>query len=106
MLSTSSCAGADQHEIQLHEINFQPSSITIHKGESITLVDDSPEVHVIENGSWVDGMQRPHLEQGALKVDAYMTTNQSKTLGPFTMAGTFHLYCSVHADMNLTIIVH
>jgi plastocyanin len=26
-------------------------------------------------------------------------------VGPFNTAGTFHLYCSVHLNMNLTVIV-
>jgi len=26
-------------------------------------------------------------------------------IGPFTTAGTFHIYCSIHPGMNLTITV-
>ncbi len=36
---------------------FQPS-ITIRKGEPLTLVDDSTAPHLITNGSWVSGSER------------------------------------------------
>ena len=35
----------------------------------------------------------------------FITFVSIKTIGPFNTAGTFHLYCTVHQGMNLTVIV-
>jgi len=29
----------------------------------------------------------------------------SVEIGPFTTAGIYHIYCSVHVGMNLTVVV-
>lgn len=33
------------------------------------------------------------------------TYNDSAAIGPFNTAGTYHLYCTIHQNMNLTVIV-
>ena len=37
--------------------------------------------------------------------DVNIGGNSSATIGLFTTAGTFKLYCTVHAGMNLTVVV-
>jgi plastocyanin len=34
-----------------------------------------------------------------------LTSGGSVEIGPFTTAGTYHIYCTVHQGMNLEIIV-
>ena len=86
--------------------NFSQSSITIKKGQSLTLSNDSAAVHIIENGTWDNnGTPKADIEPGAVKVDATFNGGDSHTYGPFTTAGTFQLYCTIHPGMNLTIIV-
>ena len=92
--------------VHMNGTAFLQSSITITKGESITLIDDSPLAHVIENGTWNGEIQRPHLESGAPRVEDYIAgKGRRQEIGPFNTAGTFHLYCSVHPGMELTVIV-
>jgi plastocyanin len=31
--------------------------------------------------------------------------NNTATVGPFTTAGTYHIFCTIHPGMSLTIIV-
>ncbi len=82
------------------------TSITISKGQSLTLVDDASSTHIIANGNWVNGSAQPKQESGAPVVNnLQFNGNDSKTIGPFNTAGTFHLYCTVHQGMNLTVIV-
>ncbi len=58
------------------------------------------------NGTWENGTAQPTREGGAPVVkDVNIGGNSSATIGPFTTAGTFKLYCTVHAGMNLTVIV-
>jgi plastocyanin len=86
--------------------NFAQPSVTINKGGSINFVDDTSAVHIINNGSWVNGSPQPKTESGAPVVkNLQFNGNDSHTVGPFNTAGTYHLYCTVHQNMNLTVIV-
>ncbi|GCE24004.1 cupredoxin domain-containing protein [Dictyobacter kobayashii] len=102
---TSACGSSNQNQVHMNETNFVQKSITIHKGETVTLVNDSAAIHIIQNGSWMDGMQLPKSEPGAPQVNANVDGNVSEVIGPFNTAGTFHLYCTIHPDMNLTVVV-
>ena len=87
--------------------NFVQNSITIKKGESITLINDNLFVaHTIANGTWENSTAHTAREASAPEInDVKIDGNSSATIGPFTTAGTFKLYCTVHAGMNLTVIV-
>lgn len=87
--------------------NFSQSSITIKKGESITLVNQANVVHIISNGSWQSDTPDSQTEPGAPVVNNYTISspNETEVIGPFNTAGTFHYYCTVHTGMNLTVIV-
>jgi plastocyanin len=102
----STGSGNNPNTVHMNSGNFDQSSITIKKGESLTLASDSSAVHIIENGTWDNsGTPKPNIEAGAPKVDAQINGGDSKTFGPFNTAGTFQLYCTVHPGMNLTVIV-
>jgi plastocyanin len=85
--------------------SFLQSSVTITKGSKLMLVDDVNAVHILSNGSWQNNTPRPEREAGAPVVNNLQVNGNSVEIGPFTMAGTYHIYCSVHQGMNLTIIV-
>ena len=87
--------------------HFLQSSVLIKKGESITLInDDLVGSHVIANGTWANNTARAVRETGAPSIDNLnIGGNSAVTIGPFTTAGTFQLYCTVHAGMKLTIVV-
>lgn len=85
--------------------SFTEASVTLSKGDSLTIVDDDGAMHVISNGSWNNGVAQPMTEPGAPTVNVTLNGNDSQTVGPFDTAGTFHLYCSIHQNMNLTVVV-
>jgi plastocyanin len=91
--------------VHMNEVDFLQPSITIKKGESVTLINDAAAVHYITNGTWDNGTQRPAVEPGAPTVDMQIAGNGGGKLGPFNTAGTFKFYCTVHTDMKLTVIV-
>lgn len=93
--------------VHMGQTNFDQSSVTISKGGTVTLVSDTSSVHIISNGQWVNGVARPGKESGAPMVNnvQFTSSGESKVIGPFNTAGTFHLYCSVHPGMQLTVIV-
>ena len=84
---------------------FVQSSMTISKGSSLTLVDDVAVPHFIANGTWDNNTARPLKETTAPSVSVQLKGNDQQVIGPFTTAGTYHLYCSIHPGMNLTVIV-
>ena len=100
-------ASADPNPIHMSGSNFVQNSITIKKGESITLINDNLfGSHIIANGTWENGIAQPAREAGAPAVnDVTIGGNSSATAGPFTTSGTFKLYCTVHVGMNLIVIV-
>ena len=91
--------------VHMSGTNFTQSSITIHKGDMLNVVDDSASPHVIVNGSWAGSTQKPAKESGAPTVNLSFNGNDSGAAGPFTTAGTFHRYCTIHQGMNLAVVV-
>ncbi|HEY7416490.1 MAG TPA: plastocyanin/azurin family copper-binding protein [Ktedonobacteraceae bacterium] len=92
--------------VHMNETNFVTNTIMINKGQTLNLVDDASVVHIIQNGSWdQNGSPRPVTETGAPHVDQQFNGNDTHTIGPFTTAGTFHFYCTIHTGMNLTVTV-
>src|SRR5215467_8345240 len=95
--------GGSSTDVHMGQTNFTQASITISKGSSINLINDTAVTHIIANGTWENTTAKPGAEPGAPSVNniQFTSANQSQTIGPFTMAGTFQLYCSVHPGMNL-----
>jgi plastocyanin len=85
--------------------SFVQSSVTINKGDTLTLVDDVAVEHIIKNGTWNGNTPQPKTESGAPTVDVTFNGNDSAAIGPFNTSGTFQLYCTIHPGMNLTVIV-
>ena len=114
VLTAASCAGSGGvagggggPSVHMGETTFLQPSVTISKGSSLNLIDDVSVLHIIGNGSWVNNVTKPAIEPGAPVVNNVQISSagQSIVVGPFNTAGTFHLYCSVHLNMNLTVIV-
>ena len=104
---SGSNASAGPNPVHMSGTNFVQKSITIKKGESITLInDDLFGSHTIANGTWENGTAQPAREAGVPEInDVKIGGNSSAAIGPFTTVGTFKLYCTVHAGMNLTVVV-
>lgn len=50
-------------------------------------------------------MSVPMVEPGAPVLHNFESKGGSLELGPFNTTGIFHIYCTIHSDMNLTIVV-
>src|SRR5437667_4375735 len=108
VLTAASCGGSGGSSgtgVHMGETTFLQPSVTISKGSSLNLIDDVAVLHIISNGSWVNGVAKPAIEPNAPTVSnvQFNTVGQSMAVGPFNTAGTYHLYCSVHVNMNLTV---
>ena len=114
VLTAASCGGSggsssngNGNDVHMGNTTFTQPSVTISKGSNVNLIDDVAVLHIISNGSWVNGVGTPMQEPGAPTVSnlQFNTAGQSMIVGPFNTAGTYHIYCSVHQNMNLTVIV-
>jgi plastocyanin len=85
---------------------FQESCVNVAKGSSLQVIPVAPSFHNLVNGSWVNGNQVPMKESGAPTVNNVQVASSTVSIGPFTIAGTYHIYCTVHPNMNLTVIVN
>jgi hypothetical protein len=86
--------------------NFLTNIVLVPKGGSLLLVDDDTVEHIIQNGAWTQsGLPHPEVEPGAPVVHALDLKGGSAHIGPFPTAGVFHLYCTIHQGMTLTIVV-
>ena len=87
-----------------HE-KFTVETITIARGQSVRFVNDSGWLHVIGAGD--DGRLGRQAGTPAMgQRGAFVSeTNQEFVSGPWTTPGTYHITCSLHPEMNLTVIV-
>jgi plastocyanin len=91
--------------VHMNDVSFEQPSITIKKGEEVTLINDALQIHVIANGTWDDSTPRPKIEPGAPKTNIQVNGDGTGTIGPFNTIGTFNIYCTVHPNMKMSIIV-
>ena len=86
--------------------DFVQNVVLVPKGVKLRLVDDGNIEHVLRNGFWkADGSQTSSVEPGAPVVKDVTVNSGSIDIGPFATAGVYHIYCTVHSQMNLTIVV-
>ena len=92
--------------VHMNDMQFVQASITIKKGERLTLIDDALAPHIIANGTWENGTTHSAREADAPEVkNVQINGYSSETIGPFPAAGTFKFYCTIHSNMNLTVVV-
>src|SRR5260370_33677095 len=91
LLAACGSVSNDSNPVHMSGSRFLQSSITIKKGESITLVnDDLVGSHVIANGTWMNNTARPVREAAApSSANVNIGGKRSNTSGPLTISGTF-----------------
>jgi plastocyanin len=104
--STGSNASNQTVTVNTTSNNFAQPSVTLKKGDTLELVNQASDIHLISLGQWVNGQAKPENEPGAPSVqNVELAGNSSITIGPWNTPGTYHLYCTVHTGMNLTVNV-
>jgi plastocyanin len=85
--------------------DFEQSCITLAKGASLTVTPDQASLHILDFGQWNGSSAVAASPAGAPALKDLQVASASVTIGPFTTAGTYHIYCTVHPGMNLEVIV-
>lgn len=105
---TGGCATASSGTPSVHmgSNNFIQSCATLSKGQKISFIDDVQVVHILDYGSWNGSTPQPASAPKAPPLNnLQFSGNDTHDLGPFTTAGTYHIYCTVHPGMNLVVTV-
>lgn len=85
--------------------NFDQTAVIVPRGQSLHLVADSAVLHILANGAWSNGQVHMQAEPGAPILDQVHLDGGSLTVGPFATPGTYHILCTVHPGMTLTVFV-
>ena len=105
----ASAASATSHGeplVYLAADHFVQNVVLVPKGAKLLLIDDGSIEHVLQNGMWdTNGTPHPATEPGAPVIRNVDITGGSREIGPFSIAGVYHIYCTLHQGMNLTIVV-
>ena len=103
--SAASATTNGEPTVHMSPTAFVQNVVLVPKGSKLLLVDDGNYDHVLQNGFWQGTTPSNRVEPGAPTVQNRGINGGSLEIGPFTTAGTYHIYCSVHVGMNLTIVV-
>jgi hypothetical protein len=80
-----------------------PDSVTIHRGQYLTFVDSSNNIHEI--GPGLNGRVTGPVRGEPMTGYHLMQMNDVYKTGPWLTPGTFYVTCGVHTTMNLTVVV-
>lgn len=112
VLALVACGGGtttpsgDPNTVMMNATAFVPTEVTIPADTSLTLKADGFVPHFIANGAWQNDTAMAGREDGAPEVNnIQIEGGKEGTIGPFTEAGTFQFYCTIHPNMNLTVTV-
>lgn len=105
--NTSNTTSNNPNTVKTEGGSFSVQSITIKKGSTITFVDDSNNgaLHILVIGQNAqqeseNGSPDFHGASG-VRIDV----GDAWTTPPWNVAGTYHIACTIHPAMNLTVIV-
>ena len=99
-------SGGASNEVDLGAASFEQSSVTLTSGQALHLVDSqaSGGTHNLcigQNGTCDSSASGPsELKGPGMMINAGDTKDIT-----FSAAGTYHVTCTIHPNMNLTVTV-
>ncbi len=104
--SGASSTTTGEPTVHMGSVTFVQNVVLVPKGSKLLIVNDTNVEHILQNGSWTSsGTVVTPAEPGAPVLHNVDSKGGSLEIGPFNTAGTFHIYCTIHRGMNLTIVV-
>lgn len=94
---------APTNTVGMYFMDFSKDVVTLHSGQRLTLVNDSRNIHAVGPGQ--NGHILSPVRGEPMTGFHMMETNAVYTTGPWMTPGTYHVTCSVHPMMNLTVVV-
>jgi hypothetical protein len=94
---------APPNTVGMNNMDFTKDVVTLHRGQHLTFVDNSHNIHEIGPGQ--NGQITSPVRGDPLTGIRLMVTNSVYTTGPWLTLGKFYVTCGVHPMMNLTVVV-
>ena len=95
--SNSSSSGATGNTVTLSGLAFNPTTLTVKAGTTVTFKNNDNVDHTVTNGK--DGTPDANAA-----FDKSLPQGQSVDI-TFGTAGTFNVTCKIHHSMNMTVTV-
>ena len=86
---------------------FLTNVVLVQKGSTLQVINDDGIEHILQKRPMDSERRSGHnrLRQEFPLVHSIDLKNGSVEIGPFATAGIFHIYCTLHRGMNLTVVV-
>jgi plastocyanin len=94
---------APPNTVGMVNTDFSLDTVYVHRGQDLTFVDSSHNIHEI--GPGLNGHVTAPVRGEPITGIHLMTTNSTYKTGPWMVTGTFYVTCAVHPEMNLTVVV-
>jgi plastocyanin len=95
---------APPNTVGMGNLDFSVNTVYVHRGQSLTFVDSSHNIHVIGPGH--DGEITSDVRGDPITGFHLLTTNSVYKTPPWMTPGTYYVTCGVHPmTMNLTVVV-
>jgi plastocyanin len=95
--ATSQGAGAGEPMAMLMDFAFEPATLTVPVGTTVTFVNMDPTEHTVTNGKDGKAIENPAFDEKVRSGESVTVT--------FDKAGTFDVTCTIHPTMNMTVTV-
>jgi len=80
-----------------------PDTVYLHRGQYLTFVDSSDNIHEIGPGQ--NGHITSPVRGEPMTGFHLVQTNTVDKTGPWLIPGTYYVTCAIHPMMNLTVVV-
>jgi plastocyanin len=81
----------------LMDFAFEPTTLTVPVGATVTFVNMDPTEHTVTNGKDGKAVDNPAFDEKVKSGESVTVT--------FDKAGTFDVTCTIHPTMNMTVTV-
>jgi plastocyanin len=95
--AAASGAGAGGPMAMLMDFAFEPTTLTVPVGATVTFVNMDPTEHTVTNGKDGKAVDNPAFDEKVKSGESVTVT--------FDKAGTFDVTCTIHPTMNMTVTV-
>jgi plastocyanin len=94
---------APPNTVGMSFMDFTKDTVYLHRGQYLTFVDSSRNIHEIGPGR--NGHITSQVRGEPLTGIHLMQTNTVYKTGPWLTPGTYYVTCGVHPMMNLKVVV-
>ena len=97
---------ADGPSVSTGLLAFDPETVKVNKGQTVTWVGGDDITHVLVEGTYKVGSDKLRTEQTDDKAFNLRLTKKGQQVShTYDKAGTYTYYCTIHHGMNGTVVV-